>query len=136
MLDGGWSGVHDELVIGVEGGCDGVLGKRCEVNEQALEAVDREAVWSRAVGLFADGGWRSLRLGDDAGPQGFGGLLVGVVIEHRGEALAHVPFDVVGEHAQTDVGAHARSGPMEDRPHLEVDSLELLMARSTWARLL
>jgi len=68
LLNGGWSGVHDGLVIGVEGGCDGVLGKRCEVDEQALEAVDREAVWGRAVSLFGDGGWRSLRLGDDAGP--------------------------------------------------------------------
>ena len=44
-----------------------------------------------------------MRLGDDAGAQGFGGRLVGIVVEHRGEALAQMPLDVIGEHAQTEV---------------------------------
>ena len=53
-----------------------------------------------------------------------GGLLVGIVVEHRREALAHVPLDMIGEHAQADVGAHARGGPMEDRSDLEIDGLD------------
>ena len=65
-----------------------------------------------------------MRLGDDAGSERFGGVLVGIVIEHRREALAHVPFDMIGEHAQADVGAHARSGPMEDRSDLQIDGLD------------
>ena len=38
--------------------------------------------------------------------------------------LAHVPLDVVGEHAQEDVGAHARRGPVVDRADLEIDGLD------------
>ncbi len=64
LLDGGWSGVEDELVAGVEGGGDGVLRQRCEVGEEAL---DRETVWGRSAGLFGDGRGRALRLADDAG---------------------------------------------------------------------
>jgi hypothetical protein len=51
------------------------------------------------MGLFGDGRGRGLRLGDDAGSQGFGGRLIGIVVEHRGEALAQMPLDVIGEHA-------------------------------------
>src|SRR4051812_26064324 len=49
-------------------------------------------------------------------------LLVG---EHQlAPRLAHVPLDVVGEHAQEDVGADAIFAPVVDRPDLEVDGLE------------
>ena len=72
LLDGGWSGVEDELAAGVEGRGDGVLRQRCEVGEEALEAVDRETVRGRAAGLFGDGRGRALRLGDDAGARAQG----------------------------------------------------------------
>ena len=62
--------------------------ERREVGDQALEAVNRQAVGGRAVGMFSDGGGRALRLGDDAGAERF-------------------------EHAQGDVSAHARRRPME-----------------------
>jgi len=116
--------LEDELVVGVECRGDGVLREGCEVGEQALEAVNRESVGGRAASLLGDGGGGALSLGDDAGSQFFGGLLVGIVVEHRSKALAHVPFDVIGEHAQTDVGAHARHRPMEDRSDLKIDRLD------------
>ena len=37
----------------------------------------------------------------------FGGLLIGILVEHRSEALARVPFDMIGEHARRNVSAHA-----------------------------
>jgi hypothetical protein len=55
-----------------------------------------------------------LRLGGDA---------VVVVEQDRGEGLAHVPFEMVGEEAQEDMGPDALLVPVEDRPHFEVDGL-------------
>lgn len=63
-------------------------------------------------------------LGDDAVPKGFGGGAVVIVVEHRRSALAHMPFDVVGEHAEEDVCPHHRRHPMEDRPDVEIDRLQ------------
>ncbi len=65
-----------------------------------------------------------MRLGDDAGSQRLGGLPVRIVIEHRSETLSHVPLDIIGEHAQADMCAHARGSPMEDRSNLQVDGLD------------
>ena len=39
-------------------------------------------------------------------------------------ALAHVPFEIVGEHAQQHVGAHAVGAAMMDGPDFEIDGLE------------
>ena len=52
------------------------------------------------------------------------GVLVLVGEEERTQRLLHVPLDVVGEHAQEDVGAHAILVVVVDRAHLEVDGLE------------
>src|SRR5271166_6482912 len=77
-----------------------------------------------ACGLLGEGGGRSLSLGDRALAERLGGLLVGVVVEHEGQALAHVPFEIIGEHAEEDVGAHAVFEPVVDRPDMEVDGLD------------
>ena len=89
-----------------------------------MEAVHRQPVLGATGGLLAHGLGRALRLGDDAVASGFGRVLVGIVVEHRLEAGAHLPFDVVGEHAQEDVGADAVGEPMVDRPDLEIDGLQ------------
>ena len=99
MLEFGWTRMHDELVSGIER-CDDCVSRQCgEVGEKGLQAMHRQAIRRRAMGLFGDGRGRGLRLGDDAGAQGFGGRLIGIVVEHRGEALAQMPLDVIGEHA-------------------------------------
>ena len=61
---------------------------------------------------------------DDAGAERLGGFLVVIVIEHGRQALAHVPFEVVAEHAQEDVGAHPLGQPVVDRADVEVDGLD------------
>ena len=35
-----------------------------------------------------------------------------------------MPFDMAGEHAQEDMGAHPRCQPMVDRSQVQIDSLE------------
>ena len=40
------------------------------------------------------------------------------------ECLPHVPFQIVGKHAQQDVGPHTICETMMDRPDFEVDRLE------------
>ena len=50
--------------------------------------------------------------------------MIGLVVEHGGEPGAHVMLDVIGEHAQEDVGAHARRRPVEDRTQMDVDGLQ------------
>ena len=47
-----------------------------------------------------------------------------VVEEHGGEASTHVPFEVVGEHAQQDVGADPVGRIVMNGAHLEVDGFE------------
>src|SRR3984893_2934718 len=47
-----------------------------------------------------------------------------MIVEQDGcECLAHMPFEMIGEHAQEHVGAHAWADPMEDRTAVEVDGL-------------
>ena len=48
LLDGGWYGMQDEFVVVAGSHCKRVSGERCEVGEQALEAVDGKTVGSRA----------------------------------------------------------------------------------------
>ena len=33
-------------------------------------------------------------------------------------------LDVIGEHAQEDIGAHARRRPVEDRTRMDIDGLQ------------
>src|SRR6516225_3404729 len=48
-----------------------------------------------------------------------------------GQALAHVPFQVICEHAQKHVGAHAVGQPVVDWPDLEVDASQVERLRLT-----
>jgi hypothetical protein len=120
----GWTRMHDELVSGIGYCGDCVSRQRGEASEKGSKAGQREAIQRRAMSLFGDGRGRALRLSDDTGSQGFGGRLLGIVVEHRGEALAQMPLDVIGEHAQRDVSAHARRRPLEDRSNLQIDDLD------------
>ena len=49
---------------------------------------------------------------------------IGLVEQHRGEAPAHVPLQIIGQHAEQDVRAHPWRGPMEHWTQLEIDSLQ------------
>ena len=52
------------------------------------------------------------------------GQLVGVGEHQLTPGLAHVPLDVVGEHAQEDVRAHAIGRAVMDGAHLQIDGFE------------
>ena len=48
-----------------------------------------------------------------------------VLIKEQGsERLAHVPLDVIGEHAQEDVATHPVGTVMVDGTNLEIDGLD------------
>ncbi len=81
------------------------------------------AACSFGAGLLL-GGDGDLCRGDDGGTRGLGGGGIVVVEEQGFEPLAHVPFDVVGEHAQEDMSADAVGGIVVDGPDLEVDGLQ------------
>jgi hypothetical protein len=103
LLEVGWRRMQDELVRAIECGGDCVSRQCGKIGEKGVKAMDRQAVRRRAMDLFGDGRGRALRLGDDASSQGFGGRLLSIVVEHRREAWAQMPLDVIGAHAQTGV---------------------------------
>ncbi len=47
-----------------------------------------------------------------------------VVEEDRGQALAHVPFQIIRQHAQQHMGAHPGRGPMIDRAQFQIDGFD------------
>ncbi len=120
----GLAGHHGEGPVGSDGGDDGVARQGREVRQQTLEAVDGEAVFGASSGAFGESGGGAFGLGDEAGSQGLGGLFVVVVIEHRREAGAQVPFEIVGEHAQEHMCSDGFLQPMIDRSDVEIDGLE------------
>ena len=52
------------------------------------------------------------------------GSTPGVMEQQRCQGVSQMPFDMIGEHAQEDVGAHPRCGPMADRADIEIDGLQ------------
>src|SRR5882724_6533933 len=95
--------------------------------------MDQEPFSGALAGALCLGAWRRLCGGDDRG--GFGLVGLGVVEEDGLETLAHVPLDVVGEHAQEDVCTHASLERWIGRI-LRSTVFRLRKACSTWARLL
>jgi hypothetical protein len=47
-----------------------------------------------------------------------------ILKEHWHQGLVHVPGNVIGQHAQEDMGAHALRQAMVDGPHLEVHGFD------------
>ena len=96
--------------------------------EQGVEAVHRERFAVCGVGAFAGGlalrRRRGLGLGHRRGALRVARGRIVLVEQHRGQAPAHVPFQIVGQHAEQDVRAHPRRGPMEHRTQLEIDGLQ------------
>src|SRR5713101_9986194 len=117
-LDRRWGGDQGKAVSSVEGGGHLVEGAGGEIAQQALEAVNRTAIGGEFAGALAQSGRRGLGGGDDRGALAGSGGGVVVVKQDGFEALAHVPFDMAGEHAQEDVGAHPRREPVVDRPQV------------------
>ena len=122
-LDWGWGGDQGKAVSRIEGGGHLVEGAGGEVAQQGLEAVDRAAIGGEFAGALAQRGRRGLGRRDDRGALAGGGGEI-VVEQHGFEARAHVPFDMTGEPAQEDMGAHPGRQPMVDRAQVQIDGLE------------
>jgi len=124
LLNGCGSGEDGERLVGGVGRDDRVARQGREIGEQALKAVRGNAVGPSPGRALGEGSGRALSPGDGADAQCFSGVLVVVVVEHRGETGTHMPLDVIGQHAQEDVGAHALLQPMVDRPDVQIDGLQ------------
>jgi hypothetical protein len=66
----------------------------------------------------------TLCLGHRRRARSFGGGAVIIVEQARRQRLAHLPLEVIAEHAQAHVGAHARAGVVVDRTNFEVYGLD------------
>jgi len=123
-LDGGRGGHQREAVSLVESCGHPVQRAGGQITQQALEAVDRSALGGEFAGALAQRGRRRLGGGDDRSALTSGGHRVIIIKQDRFEALAHVPFDVAGEHAEKDMSAHPRGEPVVDRAQVQIDGLE------------
>jgi len=65
-----------------------------------------------------------LRLCHHTGAECFGGVLIGVVEQHRGKALAHVPFQVIGQHAKKDMRTDPIRQPVIHRANMQIDGFD------------
>ena len=119
MLDGRGSG--DEVEgRSVGGGEDTVFGDGSEILEQGMEAVDGKVGGGTLGGSFAARIGRGASGGNGRGSVRRVGMAEFVIEEHGGESLSHVELDVVGEHAEEDVGTDARGQVVIDGADLEV----------------
>ena len=100
MLDRGWSGRHGKCIVWCDCGDDSIAPQGSEIGRQRVEAVHWQAVVGQAGGLLGDSGRCAPRGCHQARPHCFGRLLVGVVEQHGCQALTHVPFEVIGQHAE------------------------------------
>src|ERR1700736_3400806 len=123
-LGRGWGGYQGKAVSIIERRGHLVEGAGGKVTQQALEAMDWAAMGGEFAGALAQRARRGLGGSDDRGALAGRGSGIVVVEEDGFEALAHVPFDMAGEHAQEDMGAHPRRQPVMDRAEVQVDGLQ------------
>src|SRR5208282_6796464 len=107
---------------------DAVAGQVGEVLQEGAEAMDGLAVFRALARGFAPRRGRDFGLAD--GGRALGGRGFGIVVlkQHRGEVALHVPDDVVGQHAQKDMGSDAMGPAMVDRTDVEVARFEVAEA--------
>src|SRR5215831_112975 len=122
LLQRSWHREQGCRVIAAE--TDGVAGQAGQVSQQRTEA----GCWLAGLGQFccrlAPCRWRDLGWSNWGGTLRRGCCAV-MVIEQDGSKLApHMPFEIVSEQAQKDMGADPWRGPMKDRPDREIDALE------------
>ena len=107
--------------------CDGVAGDGGEIVDESGETVYRITLGRSLrcrLGLCALRHPCRRHDGGTPGLGAFGTLGTLVVEQHRLEFLAHVPFDVVGQHAKEDVGPNPGFAAVVDGPDLQIHGLE------------
>jgi hypothetical protein len=91
---------------------DDIAGEGGEIAKQGMEAVHWEWFAICRVSAFANGlalrGRRGLGPGHRRDARRLAGGWIGLVEQHRGEAPAHVPLQIIGQHTEQDVRARTR----------------------------
>lgn len=100
------------------------FGRWWQDREQGLKAVNGEAIIGDLGSRFPLGCLGSFSRDHHVGAA-FGRPAGAVIIEEdRGQDPAHVPFDIVGQHAKEDMSLHAIRQAMVDWADLEIDALQ------------
>ena len=99
-----------------------VANDTAEGCQQRTEAVGLGPILERVRVDLLQGRGGALRGGDRIAA-GFGRLML-ISEQQRTPSLDHVPLDVVSEHAQKDMRAHASFPTMADGPHFEIERLQ------------
>ena len=106
------------------GGLNAVAGERGEVGQQrsgSCGRAGRRGVRFLPALAWAEGEGRAGATGEDLAASAAAGSSSSK--EQRRERAAHVPLDVVGEHAEEDVGPDPAFEAVVDRAHLEIHGL-------------
>jgi len=95
-----------------------------QIAQQRLETMDLKAILGRLGHGLALGGLGALRGRNDGAA--CSPALSGIVIieQNRRQQAAHMPLDVVSEHAEQDVSADAIRQAMVNGPDVEVNRLQ------------
>ena len=101
---------------------DGSILRDCgKVGKQRLKTVDGKVVF-RAFGLgLVESFGRTHRGSNDGIALRLAGGGIVIVKENRRQSTAHVPFDIVGQHAEQDVSANPVGQIVVDGADLEID---------------
>lgn len=101
-----------------------VSGDGGQIGEQGLKTVNEEAIIGDLGCRLPLGRLGTLSRDHHVGTA-FGCIgRVVIVEEDRGQDFAHVPFDIVGQHAQEDMSLHAIGQAMVDGADFEIDALQ------------
>ena len=122
LLQRGWRREQGCRVIAAE--TDGVAGQAGKVPQQRAEAGHRLAGLGQLCCRLALCRRRNLGWSNGRGALRRGGGAVMVIEQDGGKLAPHMPFEIVGEQAQKDMGADPRLGPMKHRPDREIDAFE------------
>lgn len=91
----------------------GIVGDRRQIQEPGPEAVDRRSIGLVFCCILAPGAGRPLRLGDGIGARLLEQSGIFVIEQHWLEELAHMPLDVIRQHAQQYARARTIGVPVK-----------------------
>ena len=120
-------GGASELLEGreaINAGRNKIFGDSGQVGKKGSKAVNRPIIGG-ALGRSLQGSFLGTRSGSNDGGSGGSGLVAVMVVEEDGsETLAHMPMDIIGEHAQKDMSADTIGEVVMDGADLQFGALE------------
>ena len=110
-----------------------VLRHHRQIGRERLKAMHRQSIGSHPGRLLADCGLRAPRLRHHTDTTCLGSFCR-IIEQHRRQPLAHVPFDVIGQHTEKYMPAHPIGQPVMFRRTCRSTVLMQRNARSISAR--